>query len=377
MTDLSVLHIYKDYAPVVGGIENHIGVLTKGLRSCGIDARVLVTNRNSETIVERIGGVPVLKTGRQLNISSAPVSLDMFPAIWHNEKEFDIAHLHLPYPPGELGHLLFGRSKRTVLTYHSDIVRQRVLGTLYSPFLRLTLRKADLIAVSNPAYIRTSPFLRGVMSKCRVIPYGIDLGEFDASTQMKQTADAIRARYGTPLLLFVGKLRHYKGVDVLLHAMQQLNAHLLIIGDGAMEAEWRSLSSKLGLANNVTFAGELPDDERDAAYRAADIFVLPSTNRAEAFGIVQIEAMAAGLPIVSTELGTGTSFVNVDRETGLVVQPGQPQELAEALRQLINDDGLRARMGRNARRRAQEEFASKTMITRIIRFYQEALSLER
>ena len=372
---LRVLQVYKDYSPVVGGIENNIKLLAEGLRSCGIDARVLVTNTSLKTKAGIINGVPVAKTGRLVNVSSAPVSPGMLPTLWNMEKEVDIAHLHLPYPPGELAQLLCGRSRRTVLTYHSDIVRQKALGALYSPFLRLMLQRADLIAVSNPAYIRSSQFLRTVAGKCRVVPFGIKLDRFDRADTNNEAVAEIRNRHGRPLILFVGRLRHYKGIDVLLHAMQQIDAHLLVVGVGPMADEWRSMSMNNGLSDKVTFAGELSDEELVNAYHAADLFVPPSTNRAETLGIVQLEAMACGLPVVCTELGTGTSFANQNGKTGFVVQPGDPDELAAAIRKLLDNDSLRYEMGRNAMARSRHEFSNKTMIARIINFYQEALRL--
>lgn len=377
MTSLSILHIYKDYAPVIGGIENHIGVLTRGLRDCGIDARVLVTNTNRRSTAEVIDGVPVIKTGRLLNVSSAPISPWLYPALWQMEEDLDIAHLHLPYPPGELGQLALGRGRRVVLSYHSDIVRQRVLGAIYSPFLKLILRRADLIAVSNPAYIRTSAFLRTVMGKCRVIPYGIKLDRFRRVSRDDRAVAQVRQRYGQPLILFVGKLRHYKGVDVVIQAMRQIDAQLLVVGDGPKEAEWKRLAAECGVNDKVHFVGEFSDDELVNAYHAADVFTLPSTNRAEAFGIVQLEAMACGLPVVCTELGTGTSFVNQHETTGFVVQPNQPYALAQAINRLLDNDSLRHEMGRKAKERADVEFSDKTMVTRIIGFYQEALQIER
>lgn len=371
---IQVLQIYKDYAPVVGGIENHIRLLAEGLRSCGVDTRVLVTNTGRQSRTEVIGGVPVFKAGRLLNISSAPVAPAMYPAMRKMEREAEIAHLHLPYPPGELGQLLLGRSVRTVLTYHSDIVRQKVLGALYSPFLHIVLRKADLIAVSNPNYIRSSRFLRSVAGKCRVIPFGIELDSFERTPAVAAAASALAARYDRPIILFVGRLRHYKGVDVLLRAMQKLDAHLLIVGTGPMEKPWRELAQTEHLSKKVTFAGELSHQELVAAYHAATVFALPSTNRAETLGIVQLEAMACGLPVVCTELGTGTSFVNQHDRTGFVVPPDDPDALAAAIGRLLDNEALRHVFARQAMMRARSEFSSQTMLARIIDFYQEALS---
>ena len=373
---MRVLHLYKDYAPVIGGIENHIRLLAEGQRSLGIDARVLVTNTGRATVQETIGGVPVVKTGRLLNISSAPVSPDFYSWLYRLERDIDIAHAHLPYPPGELGHLALGRSRRFVLSYHSDIVRQRVLGALYAPLLRLVLRRADLIAVSNPAYIRSSAFLSRVAGKCRVIPFGIDLARFAPTRAMDAAAQQMRQRYGAPLLLFVGRFRHYKGVDVLLHAMHQIDAHLLLIGTGPMEPAWRAQAEADGLLDKVTFAGDFSDEELVAAYHAADVFVLPSTNRAEAYGIVQMEALACGLPVVCTELGTGTSFVNQDGVTGYVVPPGDPEALATAISTLLHTPDLQREMRRAAQARARAEFSKETMLARIVAFYQEALSTQ-
>ncbi len=372
---MRVLHIYKDYAPVKGGIENHIAILAQAQRAQGIDARVLVTNTGGQTIETEIDGVPVVKTGRQLNVSSAPVSLDFYPWLRRLERGTDITHAHLPYPPGELGHMLLGRSRGLVLSYHSDIVRQRILGALYSPFLRVLLRRADRISVSNPTYIQTSPFLSRVADKCSVIPFGIDLSDFAATPVLRQRAAEIRTTYGgKPLLLFVGRLRHYKGLNVLIDAMRDIDAQLLVIGAGMMEGAWRGQARALGLDARITFLGDLSDAAKLEMLHAADLFVLPSTNRAEAFGIVLIEAMAAGLPVISTELGTGTSFVNRHEETGLVVPPNDAAALAAAINRILNDAPLRQRMAAAALARAQQEFNVTTMAARMLDLYENVLA---
>jgi rhamnosyl/mannosyltransferase len=372
---MRVLHIYKDYAPVMGGIENHIGLLAQAQRAQGIDARVLVTNTGPETVETVIKGVPVIKTGRQLNISSAPISLDFYPWLRKLEKGIDITHAHLPYPPGELGHLLLGSSRGLVLTYHSDIVRQKVLGALYSPFLRILLRRADRISVASPTYIRTSPFLAPVAEKCRVLPFGIDLNEFAATPARRQAAAELRARYAPkPLLLFVGRLRHYKGLNVLIDAMRAIDAHLLVIGSGLMEEEWRGQAHTLGLDDRISFLGDLSDADKLVAFHAADLFVLPSNNRAEAFGIVLLEAMACGLPLISTELGTGTSFVNQHEQTGFVVPPNDPEAMAASINRLLSDDALRQTMGAAALQRAHSEFSQASMAARTLDLYQEILA---
>ena len=341
-----------------------------------MDTRVLVTNTIGQTLEETIGGVPVVKTARQINVSSAPVSLPFFSWVRKLEAGADIAHAHMPYPPGEVAHLLAGRARRFVVTYHSDIVRQRVLGALYRPFLWQVLRKARLIAVSNPVYIQDSPFLRRYADKCRVIHFGLDLKRFAATPSIEAEAAGWRARYSSrPLLLFVGRLRHYKGVNVLIEAMSQLpEATALVVGIGPMAEAWKQQAQAAGLLDRVHFLGEQPDPSVLALYHAADVFVLPSTNRAETFGIVQLEAMACGCPLLCTELGTGTSYVNQHGVTGMVVPANDPAALAAAARQLLADPALRARMGAAGLQRAQAEFSIDAMLDRTLDFYGEALT---
>lgn len=371
---MRILLLYKDYFPIEGGIENHIQLVAEGLRRRDVDARVLVTNTSVRTRREIINGVPVVKAGRLATISSAPISPAFYPWLYRLEKDTDVAHAHFPYPPGELGQLLLGRSRRFVITYHSDIVRQKVLGLIYRPFLWRVLRRADLITVSNPAYVQTSPFLRPFADKCRIIHHGTNLSRFTATPAATARAAAIQQRYtNRPLVLFVGRLRHYKGVDVLLKAMPQVQARLLIVGTGPMEAHWRQQARADGLTDRVTFLGRVSDEELPALYHAADVFVLPSTNRAETWGAVQVEAMACGLPVVCTELGTGTSYVNQDGVTGFVVPPKDPQALAEALNRLLANEALRRQMGAAGCKRAREQFSQEAMVEQLLGFYEEAL----
>ncbi|MYJ76757.1 MAG: glycosyltransferase, partial [Caldilineaceae bacterium SB0670_bin_27] len=349
---MKVLLLYKDYYPVLGGIENHISLLARGLRQKGVDASVLVTNTGKDTSRQAIDGVPVIKTGRQAHFLSTPISLPFFAELRRQLADVDLVHLHAPYPPAEFAQLLLGRSKPAVITYHSDIVRQRRTGKFYAPILRKVLQRAALVAVSSPAYIESSPFLQDIRKKCRVVHFGIELERFAETGQVRDDAQRLRTQYiDLPLLLFIGRLRHYKGVDVLIRAMHRIRAKLLIVGTGPMQEAWQSLAQAEDLAGKVFFLGDASERECLAARYAADLFVLPSTNRAEALGIVQLEAMACGMPVVCTELGTGTSYVNRNGVTGLVVAPNDPQALAAAINKLLVSPALRAKMGSEGRRR--------------------------
>ncbi len=372
---MRVLLLYKDYYPVVGGIENNIRLLARGLRERGVDARVLVTNTGTATTREAVDGVPVTRTGRQAHILSTPISLPFFAELRRQMAAVDLVHLHAPYPPAELAQLLLGRSKPAVITYHSDIVRQRRTGKLYAPLLRKVLQRAALVAASSPVYIESSPFLRNVRPKCRVLHFGIETERFAETEQVRGDAQRLRRHHDDlPLLLFIGRLRHYKGVDVLIRAMHRIKAKLLIIGTGPMQEAWQNLAQAERLVDKVLFLGDASERESLAARYAAELFVLPSTNRAEALGIVQLEAMACGMPVVCTELGTGTSYVNRNGVTGVVVSPNDPQALAAAINRLLVSPALRAKMGAEGRRRVREEFSFHSMIDSTIAFYQEALS---
>jgi rhamnosyl/mannosyltransferase len=362
-----ILHIYKDYYPVLGGMENHIRVLSEALVTRGFDVTVLVTHPTSTTHVEERNGVHVIKAGRLATVASTPISLAL-PWLLRQQRS-DIAHLHFPYPLGEVANLFFGKAPHTVITYQSDVVRQKGLLQLYRPLLWRVLRSADRIIATTPNYIASSPFLRPLQAKCTIIPLGLPLERFSSAPH--DQVQRIHSTYGAPLLLFVGRLRYYKGLQYLLRAMPSIPAKLLVVGSGPMEAEWRQLCQSLDLTEKVMFVGEVSDADLPAYYHACDVFVLPASERSEAYGLVQIEAMASGRPVVCTELGTGTSYVNQHGLTGLVVPPKDPAALEEALMSLLGDDERRHRMGQRARQRALREFNVETMVDRIARLYDE------
>lgn len=367
---MHVLHIYKDYPPVVGGIENHLRLLAEGQAQRGLDVTVLVTSPGRSTTVRVQNGVRVIRAARWATISSAPLSVDLFR--WVRRLSADITHLQFPYPIGELAHLAMGRSRATVITYQSDIIRQRWLGRVYRPFLWRMLRRVDRIIATSPQYITSSRFLREVADKCTVVPLAIDPAPFIAMD--RQQVAEIRARFGNPLLLFVGRLRYYKGLEYLLQAMRDIDATLLVIGSGPMQARWQRLARECAPVGRVHFLGDVPDSALPAYYAAADVFVLPSSHRSEAYGLVQLEAMAAGTPVVSTEIGTGTSFVNRDGETGLVVPPRDPSALVGAVNQLLADPDRRQAMGERGRQRVLTELSLDLMVDRVIEVYREALN---
>jgi rhamnosyl/mannosyltransferase len=319
--------------------------------------------------VAEVGGVHLIKAGRLATVASAPISLSLFA--WLRRLPCDIVHLHFPYPIGELAYLAGGRARAMVMTYHSDIVRQKGLLRFYAPFLRRVLQRADRILPTNERYVETSAYLRPLAQKCTVIPLGIDLAHFAQANQSQ--VDAIHRQYGERLVIFVGRLRYYKGLEFLIRAMPDVAARLLVVGTGPMEKQWKALTTELRLQNKVTFLGDVDDADLPAYHYASAVFVLPSSQRSEAYGVSMLEGMACGLPAVSTELGTGTSYVNQHEVTGLVVPPCDSGALAAALNRLLGDDGLRRRLGQAARARAWGEFSHIAMVDRILGVYDEVL----
>ena len=369
-----VLHVYKDFfPPVFGGIERHIHDLTTGLQKAGVETEVLVCSRKASTDRYEVEGVRIVRVAQWGRVLSAPVSPG-FP-LWLRRLARDkhVLHFHCPNPTGEIALLLSGLQVPVVASYHSDIVRQKISGLLYRPLLRRFLWRAARILVATPIHIGMSPHLRAFREKCTVVPFGIGLERFALTPERASRSAEIRAACGTPLVLFVGKFRYYKGLPILLHAMVDVPAKLLLVGGGPAEPELCRLVRKLGLQDRVFFEGNVPDSELPSYYHACEVLVLPSTHRSEAFGIVLLEAMACRKPVVTTELGTGTSYVNQNELTGLVVPPGDAAALAAALRRLLADAALRERFGSAGCERVQREYTREQMIRRVLSVYEREL----
>lgn len=361
---MKILHIYKDYPPILGGIENHVRLLAEGQAAMGHQVTALVTNpaglRSTETMEH---GVRVVRAGRLATVASTPLTLAL---PWRLLREQpDVVHLHFPYPVGETAQWLLRRGKGTVLSYHSDVVRQASILRFYRPIMSRVLSLVDAIVIGSPP-MRKSAYLAPYQSKLHLIPYGIPLERFARPASMP-------ARSGNEVftMLFVGRLRYYKGLDTLIRALPHIPGRLRIVGIGPMEAEWKALAQEAGVADRIEWLGETPDDELPGLYHHADLFVLPASHPSEAFGLVQVEAMAAGLPVVCTELGTGTTYVNLDGVTGLVVPPRDPDALATAINALAVDSERRAALGGAAQERVQREFALDVMVNRVLSLYEQ------
>lgn len=364
-----VVHVGKFYPPHPGGMERHLEDLARGLRDrAEVEAEVVVSADGPRTTVETVDGVRVTRVGTRATVAGASLNPGMAAAI--RAARADLVHLHHPNPTASLSWRASGHRGPLVVTYHSDIVRQRVLRALVAPLLDGVLRRAAAIVASSPDYAASSPVLRRHAARVRVIPFGIDpapLREVDADA-----VRALRQRYGGRVVLAVGRLVYYKGLQYLVRAMRTVPGTLLVAGDGPLRPALDAEARAAGVADRVAFLGAVPDLR--PLYHAADVLALPSVARSEAFGLVQLEAMACGVPVVNTRLDTGVPFVSRDGETGLTVPPADAEALAAALRRLLDDAPLRARLGEAARRRVDEVFGRDAMVSRTADLYHEAMA---
>jgi glycosyltransferase involved in cell wall biosynthesis len=363
----SVLHIGKFYRPHVGGIETHVEALCQGLRK-SMDVRVLVASNHRYRENSVIDGIPVSRVHVPITIAGAPICPGM---VWHIRKHRpDIIHLHLPNPTGVLAVLASGYRGRVVVTWHSDIVRQRRLARLYRPIERVLLNRCATIIASSPAYIASSPVLREHVNRCRSIPFGIDPEKFDDRHVDQSMLHDLRRRFGPRMILSVGRLVYYKGIQFLIQAMAKVDAKLAIIGEGPMRPSLEQEVAALGITDRVTFLGRVHDN-LTTYFHAADVFALPSCERSEAFGIVQLEAMASGKPVVNTRIDSGVPYVSLDGITGVTVAPRNSEATATALNRLFGDPELRRRMGHAGRYRVQTEFSLELMVRRTLDIYEQ------
>jgi rhamnosyl/mannosyltransferase len=268
------------------------------------------------------------------------------------------------------------RSAPLVITHHSDVVRQKKLGLVLRPFEQLAYRRAAAILATSPPYAQSSPLLQRHASRVRVVPFGIDLGPFvRPSPQAREHARRLRAEYGAPLWLSVGRLVYYKGLAVALEALRDVPGRLLVIGEGPLREALSKRARDVGVIGRVAFRGRVDADELVGAYHAATALWFPSVARSEAFGFAQVEAMASGCPVLNTAIeGSGVAWVSRHEESGLTVPVEDPRALSGAARRLLDEPGLRARLGTAGRARACHEFDADVMAEGTLKAYREAVA---
>ena len=362
-----VLQIGKFYPPVRGGMETHLQDLCRSLAH-SVDLDVIVGHDRVHTAHELDGEIRIHRIGTLATIASASICPTMASAIRNTQA--DIVHLHSPNPTAVMSYLLSGHPGRLVVTHHSDIVRQRMLRLAYEPWLQGLMHKAEAIISFSPNYIASSRVLARHRDKCHVIPHGIDPSRF--ADPESEKIDEIIGRFGPRIVLAVGRLVYYKGFEYLIRAVAGTNATLLIVGTGPLQSQLENLASSLKIGERVHFLGDV--DDVMPYYHAARIFALPSTARSEAFGIVQVEAMACGLPVINTQLETGVPFVSLDAVTGLTVPPCDVISLRQSIQRLLQDHSLHRQFSVAARERVRTHFTLANMAKHTLALYEEVLN---
>ena len=368
---MRVLHFFKTYYPdTTGGIEQVIFQLCQGSRTFDVEGQVLTLSPNPSPIRLKIGDHQVKRVKENFNIASTGFSLKVFSQFKEMAAEADLVHFHFPWPMMDLVHFATGHGRPTVLSYHSDIIKQRTLLKIYGPLMNQFLKSMDRILVASPNYLDSSETLKPFKNKTTVVPYGLDQSAYPIISTQKE--DQWRKRIPEKFFLFVGVLRYYKGLDSLLSALESVDYPVVILGGGPQEQELKAQAEKLQL-RNVLFLGRLDDDDKACLLQMCYALVFPSHLRSEAFGISLLEASMYGKPMITCEIGTGTTYVNIHEETGLTVPPNAPLALREAMRRLWDNPQQTQDFGSNAKARFHKLFTAKRMCATTTQVYRELL----
>lgn len=381
---MRVLELGKFYHPEKGGIETLLRQLSEGFVEQGAQVDCVVARgrtfkgsfMQSGDSVDRGVQIHRLRTICELfRTSLAPGYL------WSARRwPADVIHAHFPNPIADLACLLAPRATPMVLSWHSEIlIPQKFLIGLHSPIQRALLRRVDRIVVATPNHLEFSGWLPEYRHKVVVIPYGLDLERFQLSeVQMDKVAKLRSTAGGRSILLNVGRLVGYKGQRHAIEALRDVaNAELWLVGSGPLESELRRLAVEVGVADRVRFFVDVSDDDLPLYFRACDVFVFPSTTPAEAFGLVQVEAMASGKPVVASNLRSGVTYVCLDGVNGLVVPVGDSAGLANALNRLLSSPEMARKLGENGRARALSEFSSQVMLRGYMDLFRSLVQLPK
>ncbi len=362
---LKIAHVGKYYPPHMGGIEVHLRDLVIRQAQC-CDVKVLVANDGIRTIRERRDGAELTRAGCLGTLWSMPAC----PTLpWHLRcTRADLIHMHMPNPAAAFAYIISGCRIPLVITHHSDTMGRAQIRRLSDPFVQEAMRRAARIIVTSRRYGDSSIELKEDREKIDVVPYGIDPANFESADPGR--IETIRARYGPNLVIGVGRLAWFKGFEILIQAMRNVPGNLVLIGDGPLRRDLEEMAAKCEVSQRVYFLGNVDNSQIVDYLCAADVFAMPSISRAESFGIVQLEAMAAGIPVVNTSIDSGTPDISPHGVTGLTVPPGEPIALAQALTFLLSDRERRRAMGESGRARVRKEFSIEQMFEKTMRIYE-------
>lgn len=372
---VKVMHVYRTYFPdPPGGLQEAIRQIARATSVHGVESRVFSLSPQPDPARLDLPDATVIRARSW----AAPASCDIggfgaFRMFANLTRWADIVHYHFPWPFADLMHLAVRPTIPAVMTYHSDVVRQRLLSSLYAPLRNRMLRTMSRIVATSPAYARSSPVLSApsVCDKVNIIPLGIDQTSYPAASGA-EVLRKLGLAESEPFFLFIGVLRYYKGLHTLIEAARLVGTKIVIAGSGPELDRLQALAAAHRLSN-VVFAHQVTEAEKVSLLERCTALVLPSHLRSEAFGMVLVEAAMFGKPTISCEIGTGTSYVNLNGETGLVVSPEDPAALAHAMRQLAADLPLTTAFGLAARERYSSHFSGEVMGRSYAKLYREVM----
>ncbi len=389
---MNICHLGKYYPPAPGGIETHVQTLARAQAKLGVNVRVVCINHQmptrgakqpwlrrsaNETVEEYDGLVKVTRVGRATSVARLDI-IPGLPAVLDDlqQSKIDVLHLHTPNPTMLITVASLRLSAPLVIMHHSDIVKQRLLKHMMGPFERLAYARAAAIIASSDAYAQGSAILQKHADKVEALPMGLDLEPLlNPSPAAREYAARLRQEHGALLWLAVGRFVYYKGLHTAIEALRNVPGKLLIVGVGPLENELKRQAQSAGVADRIVWCGQAEPHELIGAYHAAKAFWFPSTHKSEAFGLVQVEAMACGCPVINTEIeDSGVSWVSQHEKTGLTVQVNDAAAFAAAAKRMIDEPGLRDRLSAAAVERAKSEFDYLKMAERSLSLYRRVLN---
>jgi len=369
---MRVLHVYRTFFPdTQGGLEEVVRQICKNTVAEGVESRVFCLSPKPIPVAITYDGIKVYRAKSHIEIASCGLSFSALPLFKELVEWADVVHYQFPWPFADVLHLLARVKKPTVLTYQSDIIRQQGVLKFYRPLKRWFLSQMDVLVATSPNYARTSTVLQRYANKVKVIPIGLDEKSYPVAT--KDELEAMRQRVGEKFFLFIGVLRYYKGLHILLDAVKNTGLPVIIVGSGVEAQKLKTQAKALGL-KNVQFLGRVSNREKAALITLSLAIVFPSHLRSEAFGVTLLEGAMQGKPMISCDLGTGTSFVNKDEETGFVVPPLNPEKFREAMEKILSDSKQTVVFGKAARSRYQALFTGAKMGADYVALYRKLLS---
>lgn len=356
---MKVLHFYKSYFPnTIGGVEQVIAQISSATAKFGVESKVLTLSSERVDRTAEFRGHAVYYCRSNFEISSTPFSLSAFLRFSQLSEEADIIHYHFPYPFSDLLHFATRIKKPTVVTYHSDIIKQKFLLRLYKPLMTKFLENVDRIVATSPNYLESSETLSSFKDKVRVIPIGLDKGLYPEKNTDR--LEFWKKRVGERFFLFVGVMRYYKGLHILIEAAINSEYPIVIVGSGPIENELKAQAARNKI-NNIHFVEPVSNEDKVALLMLSYAILFPSHLRSEAFGLSLLEGAMYQKPLISSEINTGTSYINIDGETGLVVPPGNSGALRQAMDYLWDHPQVARRMGESAGERYQNLFTADSM----------------